>query len=112
MTNQINQIDRVFQALADPTRRAILERLSYGSVAMSELAQPFSMTLPSFSQHLNVLERCELVNSRKSGRVRTYQLTPEPLQGAQDWLVTQRANWQLRLNQLDFYLSNLKEQKP
>ena len=112
MPNKINQIDRVFQALADPTRRAILERLSRGPVSMSELAQPFPMALPSFSQHLNVLEKCELVSSRKSGRVRTYQLTPEPLQGAQDWLETQRASWELRLNQLDCYLSNLKEKKP
>ena len=112
MPNQLNQLDRVFQALADPTRRAILERLSRGPVPVSELAQPFPMALPSFSQHLNVLENCELVSSRKSGRVRTYQLTPEPLRGARDWLETQRASWELCLDQLDSYLSNVKEQKP
>jgi DNA-binding transcriptional ArsR family regulator len=75
---------------------------------MSELAQPFKMALPSFSQHLTVLENCGLVRSRKSGRVRTYHLAPEQLKAAEQWMVRQRALWERRLDQLDHYLSDLK----
>jgi DNA-binding transcriptional ArsR family regulator len=78
---------------------------------MTELAQPFDMALPSFSQHLDVLERCGLVRSRKTGRIRTYQLAPQPLKAAEHWMVRQRAVWERRLDQLDSYLKNLKEQK-
>jgi DNA-binding transcriptional ArsR family regulator len=111
MPNQSAQLNRVFQALADPTRRAVLERLTSGPAAMSELAQPFDMALPSFSQHLDVLERCGLVKSRKTGRVRIYQLAPQPLKAAEHWMVRQRATWERRLDQLDAYLKDLKEQK-
>jgi len=111
MPNQSTQLNRVFQALADPTRRAVLERLSSGPASMSELAQPFKMALPSFSQHLDVLEDCRLVRSRKSGRVRTYRLVPQRLKVAAHWMDTQRANWERRLDQLDTYLADLKEQK-
>jgi len=104
-------LDRVFQGLADSTRRAVLERLSRGPAAVSELAAPFSMSLPSFLQHLDVLEDCGLVKSRKAGRVRTYQLTPRRLRVAEDWLEKQRAIWNGRLDQLDAYLIDLKEQK-
>jgi DNA-binding transcriptional ArsR family regulator len=112
MPNQSAPLNRVFQALADPTRRAVLERLSRGPASMSELAQPFRMALPSFSQHLGVLERCGLVRSRKQGRVRTYELAPERLQEAEQWMVAQRAIWERRLDQLDHYLNELKEQNP
>ncbi len=101
-------LNRVFQALADPTRRAVLERLTSGPAPMSELAQPFKMALPSFSQHLDVLEKCGLVQSHKTGRVRTYQLAPQPLQVAEQWLAAQRTLWEGRLDQLDSYLLNLK----
>ena len=111
MPNQSIRLDRVFQALADPTRRAVLERLSSGPAPVSELAQPFEMALPSFSQHLDVLEHCGLVRSRKTGRVRTYRLAPRPLKVAEHWMVKQRANWERRLDQLDNYLKDLKEQK-
>jgi len=104
-------LDRVFHGLADPTRRAVLERLSSGPAAVSDLAEPFSMSLPSFLQHLDVLESCRLVKSRKAGRVRTYQLTPQPLKVAEGWLEKQRAIWNRRLDQLDTYLADLKEQK-
>lgn len=104
-------MDRVFHGLADPTRRAVLERLSSGPAAVSDLAEPFSMSLPSFLQHLDVLESCRLVKSRKAGRVRTYQLTPQPLKVAEGWLEKQRAIWNRRLDQLDTYLADLKEQK-
>lgn len=111
MPNQSVDLTRVFHALADPTRRAVLERLSRGPAAMTELARPFPMALPSFSQHLGVLEECGLVRSRKVGRVRTYQLAPQPLEEAQDWMAAQRTNWECRLSQLDDYLNQLKEKQ-
>jgi DNA-binding transcriptional ArsR family regulator len=104
-------LNRVFHGLADPTRRAVLERLSSGPAPVSELAEPFSMSLPSFLQHLDVLESCGLVKSRKAGRVRTYRLTPQPLKSAESWLEKQRSIWNRRLDQLDTYLADLKEQK-
>ena len=108
MPNQYADLGRVFQALADPTRRAVLEKLSRGPAAMSELAEPFDMALPSFSQHLDVLEDCGLVRSSKEGRVRTYQLAPQPLKAAEGWLAKQRTLWTKRLDQLDDYLKEVK----
>jgi len=109
MPNNTSALDHVFHALADPTRRAVVERLRRGPAAMSELARPFSMALPSFAQHMGVLERSGLVRSRKAGRVRTYRLAPRPLRFAHDWLGEQRALWERRLDQLDGYLVELKE---
>src|SRR5258707_11044028 len=103
MPNQAMQLDGVFRALGDPTRRAVLSRLSGGPAAVSELARPFDMALPSFTQHLDVLEDCGLVRSRKQGRVRTYRLAPQPLKAAERWMVAQRALWERRLDQLDGY---------
>jgi DNA-binding transcriptional ArsR family regulator len=111
MPNQSIELDRVFYALADPTRRGVLERLSYRPAPVSELAQPFDMALPSFTQHLNVLEACGLVRSQKKGRVRTYQIAPRPLKAAERWMVKHRALWETRLDQLDNYLSTMKEKK-
>ena len=111
MPNNAKRLDRVFRALGDPTRRAVLGRLSSGPAAVSELAQPFDMALPSFTQHLAVLEGCGLVRSRKTGRVRTLQLVPQPLQAAERWMVEQRALWEHRLDQLDAYLKDLKERE-
>ncbi|GMV28271.1 MAG: transcriptional regulator [Rhodanobacteraceae bacterium] len=104
MPNQSTQLDEVFRALADPTRRAVLERLVDGPATTSELAQPFKMALPSFSQHLAVLEHCGLVHSRKHGRTRTYRLVPRQLKAAESWMTRQRALWEQRLDQLDNYL--------
>ncbi|VVE07804.1 HTH-type transcriptional regulator [Pandoraea anhela] len=109
MANQSIPLDRIFQALSDPTRRAVVERLTLGPASVSELARPFSMALPSFSQHLNVLEESGLVVSRKTGRVRTYALETQTLAGAQDWLQLQRDKWTRRLDQLDDYLLQMKE---
>jgi DNA-binding transcriptional ArsR family regulator len=109
MPNQ--QLTHVFQALADPTRRAVLERLTRGPAAVSELAQPFRMALPSFTQHLGVLEDCGLVRSRKRGRVRTYALAPRPLKAAEHWLSARRAQWERRLDSLNDFLKTLEEQK-
>lgn len=104
-------VDRVFRALSDPTRLRVLERLSRGPASVSELAEPFDMALPSFVQHLKVLEGCGVVRSRKAGRVRTYRLAPERLRLAEEWLARQRALWERRLDQLDEYLMELKEKE-
>lgn len=109
MPNQYAQLDRVFHALSDPTRRAVLIRLSDGPAPVSELAKGFKMALPSFTQHLGVLEKSGLVRSRKKGRVRTYRLTPEPLKMAETWIEKRRVLWEMRLDQLDNYLNELKE---
>jgi DNA-binding transcriptional ArsR family regulator len=98
------ELDEVFKALADPTRLAVVERLGRGPASTSELAGPFDMTLPSFTQHLEVLERTGLVASVKLGRVRTYRLTPGPLERADRWLVEQRDHWSRRLDRLDDHL--------
>lgn len=112
MPNHPAQLDSVFKALADPTRRAVLQRLSAGAAPVSELAKPFAMALPSFLQHLAVLENCGLVRSQKTGRIRTYRISPEPLAAAEDWMAEQRAMWQCRLDQLDHYLEELKSEPP
>jgi DNA-binding transcriptional ArsR family regulator len=111
MARQSAELGSVFQALADPTRRAVVARLSSGSASTTELARPFRMAFPSFIQHLEVLERSGLVRSRKLGRVRTYRLEPEPLKEAESWMAAQRAAWERRLDQLDDYLRDLKEKK-
>lgn len=112
MPNYQPGLDGVFRALADPTRRAVLARLATGPAPVSELAAPFAMALPSFVQHLAVLERSGLVRSRKSGRVRTYRLAPARLAAAERWMSAQRALWERRLDQLDRYLEATKEDTP
>lgn len=107
MANRADPLDCVFRALADPTRRAVLHRLSRATAPVTQLAEPFDMALPSFLQHLKVLEDCGLVRSRKSGRVRTFQIAPEPLRTAENWMTGQRALWERRLDQLDQFLEKL-----
>ncbi|MFD2057478.1 ArsR/SmtB family transcription factor [Mesorhizobium calcicola] len=104
-------IDGIFRALSDPTRRRVVERLNRSPASVGELAQPFDMALPSFIEHLRVLEGCGLVRSQKTGRVRTYQLAPEPLKLAENWLTEQRTLWERRLDQFDAYVMTLKEQE-
>jgi DNA-binding transcriptional ArsR family regulator len=104
-------IDDVFRALADPTRRRVLERLSTGPASVSDLAEPFAMALPSFVQHLGVLEESGLVRSKKRGRVRIYRLEAKRMKLAEDWLARQRTHWERRLDQLDAYLLEMKERK-
>ena len=104
-------IDGVFRALSDPTRRRVLERLGRSPASVSELAAPFRMALPSFVEHMKVLEASGLVRSRKQGRVRTYQLAPQRLKLAEDWLSQQRALWERRLDQFDEYVLSLKEKQ-
>jgi DNA-binding transcriptional ArsR family regulator len=104
-------VDRIFRALSDPTRRNVLERLTRHPASVSELAAPYGMALPSFVEHLKVLEGSGLVRSHKAGRVRTYELAAEQLKLAEDWLGRQRALWERRLDQLDSYLLKLKEEE-
>lgn len=100
-------LDRVFHALSDPTRRAVLARLGRGPAPTTELARPFGMALPSFLQHLEVLQDAGLVRSRKQGRVRTWRIVPDGAVAAERWLAEQRALWERRLDQLDGYLATL-----
>jgi DNA-binding transcriptional ArsR family regulator len=104
------ELDQVFQALSDATRRTVIERLGAGAASTSELAEPFAMALPSFTQHLRVLETAGLVTSTKAGRVRTYRLAPTALGLADDWLAAQHRLWSRRLDQLDAFLTTVKEQ--
>jgi len=101
-------IDGVFRALSDPTRRDVLGRLSTHSASASDLAATYDMALPSFMEHLKVLERSGLVRSHKAGRVRTYELVPKQLRLAENWLARQRTLWERRLDQLDSYLIKMK----
>ena len=103
--------DEVFHALSNPTRRKVLERLSVGPATVSELAAPFDMQLPSFVQHLSVLEQSRLVRSKKRGRVRTYEIAPERLKVAEDWLTARRQSWEARLDQFDQYVKQLREKE-
>jgi DNA-binding transcriptional ArsR family regulator len=109
MPHRGGPVDVVFKALADPTRRQVIERLVVGPASTTQLAEPFSMALPSFQQHLSVLERAGLVTSTKHGRTRTYRVSPGGLETAQGWLADQRRLWERRLDQLDQFLINQKE---
>jgi DNA-binding transcriptional ArsR family regulator len=103
--------DDVFHALANSTRRKVLERLSVGPATVSELAAPFDMQLPSFVQHLSVLEQSRLVRSKKRGRVRTYEIAPERFKVAEDWSTARRQSWEARLDRFDQYVKQLKEKE-
>jgi DNA-binding transcriptional ArsR family regulator len=106
-------VDDVFYALSNSTRRQVLEHLAGGPATVSELAAPFDMKLPSFVQHLSVLEQSRLVKSKKRGRVRTYEIAPERFKVAEDWLTARRRLWEARLDQFDHYVKQLtaKESK-
>ncbi len=100
-----HSLDLVFQALADTTRRGMVERLIQGPASVSELARPLPMSLPAVMQHLQVLEGCGLVRTEKVGRVRTCQIEPGVLRMAEDWLGRQRTTWELRLDRLGDHLT-------
>jgi len=104
-------VDDVFHALSNATRRKVLEQLSSGPATVSELAAPFDMKLPSFVQHLTVLEQSRLVKSRKRGRVRTYEIAPERFKVAEDWLTERRRSWEARLDRFDEYVKQLKHEE-
>ena len=101
--------DDVFYALSNSTRRKVLEQLSVGPATVSELAAPFDMKLPSFVQHLSVLEQSRLVKSKKRGRVRTYEIVPERFKVAEDWLTERRQLWEARVDRFDRYVKQLRD---
>jgi DNA-binding transcriptional ArsR family regulator len=103
-----NRLDRTFAALANPTRRAILERLASGEVSVSELAEPFSMSQPAVSRHLKVLERAGLISSGSDAQRRPRRLEARPLAEATEWLVAYRKYWEASFARLDNLLSELK----
>ena len=105
-------LDATFAALADPTRRAILARLTTGEVSVTELAAPFAMSQPAISKHLKVLERAGLVSRGRDAQRRPVRLEPRPLAAANDWLERYRAAWEANFARLDTLLDDLKaEQK-
>jgi DNA-binding transcriptional ArsR family regulator len=108
MLNQSSALDLAFQALADPTRRALVERLTHSPASVSDLARPLSMSLPAVMQHLAVLEGSGLVVSEKVGRVRTCRIEPRALSLVEQWINTRRTEWERRLDRLGDYLDELK----
>jgi DNA-binding transcriptional ArsR family regulator len=103
----LDQLDRVFHALADPSRRAMVDRLTRGPASVSELAKPFPMSLAAVVQHVQVLESSGLVRTEKVGRVRTCSIEPAALRTAEHWISERRALWERRLDRLGTYLAEL-----
>jgi DNA-binding transcriptional ArsR family regulator len=102
-------IDRVFHALGDPTRRAMVERLSQGPVSVSSLAKPLAITLAAVIQHLQILEESGLIHTEKVGRVRTCRVEPEGLSAAEQWIADRRTLWEQRLDRLGNLLAEEEE---
>lgn len=107
-----DQLSTTFQALADPTRRAILARLAGGEATVSELAAPFDVSLPAISKHLRVLQRAGLIEQGRQAQWRPCRLTPEPLRDVADWVGRYRRHWEQRLDRLDDYLRELQPSEP
>ena len=105
MPNQSPSLDQVFHALADPTRRGMVERLVRGPASVSELSRPLAISLSAVLQHLQVLEASGLVRSEKAGRVRTCRIEPDALRAAEAWVTGQRTAWETRLDRLGDYLA-------
>jgi DNA-binding transcriptional ArsR family regulator len=112
MLNQSSRLDLVFQALADPTRRVIVDRLTRGPTSVSELAKPLDMSLPAVFQHLQVLEASGLVRSEKVGRVRTCRIEPTALRTAEQWIADRRTQWERKLDRLAEYLGEHDDTEP
>lgn len=112
MPNQQPSLDLMFQALADPARRSMVERLSRGAASVSELARPLDMSLPAVMQHLAMLEAGGIVTSEKVGRVRTCQIRPEALSMAEQWINQRRTQWERRLDRLGDFLAAEDEDTP
>jgi DNA-binding transcriptional ArsR family regulator len=105
MLNQGATLDRVFQALADPSRRLMVERLSQGDATVSELGRPLQMSLAAVVQHVQVLEACGLIRTHKIGRARTCTVEPTVLRDAEQWITQRRTTWERRLDRLGDYLT-------
>jgi DNA-binding transcriptional ArsR family regulator len=110
MLNQKVALDLMFQALSDPSRRVIVERLSRGPASFSELARPLAMSLPAVFQHLRVLEASGLVRSEKIGRMRICRIEPTALRAAEQWITERRTEWERRLDRLGDYLADHPEE--
>jgi DNA-binding transcriptional ArsR family regulator len=106
MLNQLDDLDRVFHALADPGRRTMIDRLSQGPASVSELARPLSMSLAAVVQHVQVLEASGLVRSQKTGRTRTCSINPAALRSAESWISERRSLWERRLDRLGDFLAD------
>jgi DNA-binding transcriptional ArsR family regulator len=111
MANQSIQLDHIFGALSDATRRAIILRLCEGEASVGELAKPFEMALPSLMKHIGILESSGLVTSVKNGRVRTCSLQTKSLATIEVWLSAQREIWEQRLDRLELYVEKLKNEE-
>lgn len=107
MTNQQVSLDRVFSALSDPTRRAIVMHLSREPASVSELSRPFAIAMPTLLQHIRVLETSGLVETEKVGRVRKCSLRADVMARPEQWLATQRAAWEKRLDRMELYVEQL-----
>ncbi len=111
MLKQLQRLDEIFQALADPSRRGMVERLCLGPASVSELAKPFAMSLPAVVQHLQVLEASGLVRTEKVGRVRTCRIDDAALQTVERWVNDRRKLWERRLDRLGDFLAEENEDK-
>jgi DNA-binding transcriptional ArsR family regulator len=111
MAQHQERLDTIFQALADPTRRAVLGRLGKGPASISDLARPFDMALPSFMKHIACLEEGGLIRTRKEGRVRTCAIEKKPFAAAEAWLSAQRALWEGRTDRLEQFLLNSQDKE-
>ena len=111
VNNSTVQLSTIFMALADPTRRAILERLAHGEASGTELAQPFSISVPAISKHLRVLKNAELIQHRKDGRSHMFRLAANPLRDAANWLEHYRQFWETQFDSLETYLLDTSEKE-
>ena len=110
MEQYSDELSGIFQALADPTRRAVLGRLSKGPASVSDLAKPFEMALPSFMKHIRFLEGSGLIRTHKEGRVRTCEIERKRLAAVEGWLLEQRALWEGRADRLEQFVSRMQQQ--
>ena len=106
------RLDATFSALADPTRRAILSRLASGETSVSELAEPFAMSMPAISKHLKVLQRAGLIERSRAAQWRPCRLAPAPLKDASEWLDRYRRFWEESFDRLEDYLRELQKKEP
>lgn len=111
VNNSSEQLNTVFLALSDPTRRAILERLARGEASGTELAQPFSISVPAISKHLRVLKNADLILHRKDGRTHLFRLAANPMRDAVAWLEQYRQFWEAQFDSLDIYLQATSEEE-
>lgn len=112
MAYRAEQLDEIFLALADPTRRAVLGRLGQGPASISDLAQPFDMALPSFMKHIRMLEGTGLIRTSKQGRVRTCTIEKQAFRAVEDWLAAQRELWEGRTDRLEQLVTSMLDKDP